>query len=109
MFPQATLPVIAFIVWLTGQLFAAGLAIVEMEVQAWHRLCKRGKGMDGIQFLVNENGEKTAVLLDLKQWGDLWEDVYDILVSRSRDEEETVSWDELEAELDQENEPNDAV
>jgi hypothetical protein len=65
--------------------------------------------MDGIQFLVNENGEKTAVLLDLKQWGDLWEDVYDILVSRSRDEEETVSWDELEAELDQENEPNDAV
>ena len=65
--------------------------------------------MDGIQFLVNESGEKTAVLLDLKQWGDLWEDVYDILVSRSRAEEETVSWDDLEAELDQENEPNGAV
>lgn len=65
--------------------------------------------MEGIQFLVNENGEKTAVLLDLKQWGDLWEDFYDILVSRSRAEEETVSWNDLEAELDQENETSDAV
>jgi len=65
--------------------------------------------MDGIQFLVNENGEKTAVLLDLKQWGDLWEDVYDILVSRSRAEETTVGWDELEAELGQETESDGAV
>ena len=35
--------------------------------------------MRGIQFLVNEDGEKTAVLLDLQEWGDLWEDFYDIL------------------------------
>jgi hypothetical protein len=65
--------------------------------------------MEGIQFLVDENGEKTAVLLDLKQWGDLWEDVYDMLVSQSRAEEETVNWDDLEAEMDQENETDDAV
>ena len=57
--------------------------------------------MDGIQFLINEKGEKTAVLLDLEQWGDLWEDFYDILVSRSRADEEVVSWDDLRAELDQ--------
>ncbi len=65
--------------------------------------------MRGIQFLVNEDGEKTAVLLDLQEWGDLWEDVYDILVARSRAEEETVSWSDLEAELDQENLSNGAV
>ncbi len=65
--------------------------------------------MRGIQFLVDENGEKTAVLLDLQEWGDLWEDFYDILVSRSREAEETVAWSELEAELDQENMTNDAV
>ena len=58
--------------------------------------------MDGVQFLINEKGEKTAVLLDLEQWGDLWEDFYDILVSRSRAEEETVSWSDLTAELEQE-------
>ena len=65
--------------------------------------------MRGIQFLVNEDGEKTAVLLDLQEWGDLWEDFYDILVSRSREAEETVAWSDLEAELDQENMTNDAV
>jgi hypothetical protein len=58
--------------------------------------------MREIQFLVNEDGEKTAVLLDLQEWGDLWEDFYDILVSRSREAEETVSWDGLEtSESDQ--------
>ncbi|PZV06569.1 MAG: hypothetical protein DCF21_22590 [Leptolyngbya sp.] len=56
--------------------------------------------MDGVQFLINEKGEKTAVLLDLEQWGDLWEDFYDILVTRSRAQEETVSWDDLKAELE---------
>jgi hypothetical protein len=56
--------------------------------------------MDGVQFLINEKGEKTAVLLDLEQWGDLWEDFYDILVTRSRAEEETVSWSDLAAELE---------
>ncbi|MGG6237340.1 hypothetical protein ACQ4N7_01780 [Nodosilinea sp. AN01ver1] len=65
--------------------------------------------MRGIQFLVNEDGEKTAVLLDLQEWGDLWEDFYDILVARSRSEEDTVSWSDLEAELDQENATNGAV
>jgi len=56
--------------------------------------------MDGVQFLINEKGEKTAVLLDLEQWGDLWEDFYDLLVSQSRAQEENVSWDDLKAELE---------
>ena len=65
--------------------------------------------MRGIQFLVNEDGEKTAVLLDLQEWGELWEDFYDILVARSRAEEETVSWTDLESELSQGNAANGAV
>ena len=65
--------------------------------------------MRGIQFLVNENGEKTAVLLDLQEWGDLWEDFYDILVARSREAEETISWNDLESELDQESTTNGTV
>ncbi len=65
--------------------------------------------MDGVQFLINEKGEKTAVLLDLEQWGDLWEDFYDILVTRSRAQEETVSWDDLKAELEQDAANNGTV
>lgn len=65
--------------------------------------------MRGVQFVVDDNGEKTAVLLDLKEWGELWEDFYDILVSRSRAEDETISWENLEAELDHKSSTHGAV
>ncbi|NJN89635.1 MAG: hypothetical protein HC840_23490 [Leptolyngbyaceae cyanobacterium RM2_2_4] len=65
--------------------------------------------MRGVQFVVNEDGEKTAVLLDLQEWGELWEDFYDILISRSRAGEESVSWAALETEFDRESSKHDAV
>jgi len=42
---------------------------------------------EGIQFVVNGNGEKTAVLIDLKEHGELWEDIYDGLLARLRADE----------------------
>ena len=57
------------------------------------------KIMEGVQFLVNEDGEKTSVLIDLNEWGDLWEDFHDLMVSRSRQDESEISWDELKAEI----------
>lgn len=62
--------------------------------------------MKGINFVVNEQGEKKAVLIDLDEWGELWEDFSDILVSRNREDEAEVSWDELKAELEIENKVN---
>ncbi|MDY6786104.1 MAG: hypothetical protein SW833_26760 [Cyanobacteriota bacterium] len=56
--------------------------------------------MKGIQFIVDEAGKK-AVLIDLEEWGELWEDFYDLVVSRSRRDEPEVSWEELKAELEQ--------
>ena len=56
--------------------------------------------MKGIQFLVNENGEKTAVQIDLKVWGEFWEDIYDVLVSISRMSESRVKWEDLKKEMD---------
>ena len=55
--------------------------------------------MEGVQFLVNEAGEKTSVLIDLNEWGDLWEDFYDTMVSRSRQDEAEISWGDLKAEI----------
>lgn len=49
--------------------------------------------MKGIQFLINDTGEKTAVLIDLEQWGDLWEDFYDVMVSHARADEPDIDWD----------------
>ena len=47
----------------------------------------------GIQFLVDESGQRTAVVLSLEEWGELWEDIYDVLVSESRKDEPTVDWE----------------
>ncbi len=58
--------------------------------------------MKGIQFVTDDTGKKTAVLIDLEEWGELWEDFYDILISESRKDEPTVPWEELKAELDTE-------
>ncbi|GBF81445.1 hypothetical protein AsFPU1_2858 [Aphanothece sacrum FPU1] len=55
-----------------------------------------------IQFVVDEKGEKKAVLIDLNEWGELWEDFYDIAVSRARKNELEISWEDLKAEIEQE-------
>ena len=62
--------------------------------------------MKGINFVVNEKGDKKAVLIDLEEWGDLWEDFFDILISRNRENEAEMSWDELKADLEVESKIN---
>jgi hypothetical protein len=58
--------------------------------------------MKGIQFVIDDTGEKKAVLIDLSEWGEIWEDIYDVLVSQSRRDEPTIPWEELKAEMEQE-------
>jgi len=43
--------------------------------------------MRGVQYVTDKNGEKTAVLIDLKKNRQLWEDFYDYVVSRERENE----------------------
>lgn len=40
--------------------------------------------MKGISYLVDESGEKTAVILDLRKHRRLWEDIHDRLLIESR-------------------------
>ena len=44
-------------------------------------------GVQGIQFVIDEKGKKTAVLIDLREYGEVWEDFYDTLIARSRAQE----------------------
>jgi len=53
--------------------------------------------MNGIQFVTDEKGRKVAVPLDLKKHRDLWEDIEDILVSRSRRHERRIPLDRVKA------------
>ena len=42
------------------------------------------KMMKGIQFITDADGERIAVIIDLKKHGGLWEDLYDGLIARQR-------------------------
>ena len=60
---------------------------------------KDNRAMNGIQFVTDDKGRKVAVQLDLKKHRELWEDIEDILVSRSRRREKRVPLEQVKAGL----------
>jgi hypothetical protein len=56
--------------------------------------------MKGIQFVIDDSGKKKAVLIDLEEWGELWEDFYDLLVTQSRKHEKTIAWEDIKVEME---------
>jgi len=54
----------------------------------------------GIQFITDAQGKRVAVQLDLNEWGELWEDIYDNIVADSRKGEPTAPLGKFEADLD---------
>lgn len=46
--------------------------------------------MQGIQFLANERGETTTVQIDLRLYGELWEDFYDAFLAKPHEMLESV-------------------
>jgi len=54
---------------------------------------------NGFQFLVDEKGEKSAVLIDLKKHRRLWEDFYDLMIVESRRGEPRVEWEAAKKRL----------
>ena len=55
--------------------------------------------MGGIQFLTDERGTNTAAVIDLKVHKALWEDIEDVLVSRSRSREKGIALAKVKAAL----------
>lgn len=43
--------------------------------------------MEGIKFVIDDSGHRTAVQIDLNLYGELWEDLYDNLIARMREDE----------------------
>ncbi len=56
-------------------------------------------GIRGVHFLSDEEGNKTAVLLDLKRNRRIWEDVYDAMVAESRKNEPRAAWKDVKRRL----------
>ena len=57
--------------------------------------------MEGIQFLVNDKGHRTAVVIDLQQHGEVWEDFSDALIAQERADEPDESIESVESSLRQ--------
>jgi hypothetical protein len=55
--------------------------------------------LKGVQFVVDENGQRTAVMIDLKKYSEVWEDFYDIAVAREREHEPRESLDSVRKRL----------
>jgi hypothetical protein len=55
--------------------------------------------MKGVQFVTDVEGNKVAVVLDLQEWGELWEDIYDNMLASERAQEPGMTLGEFETEL----------
>jgi len=62
-----------------------------------------------VQYVTDSSGKRIAVLISLEEWGEIWEDFYDVLISESRKDEPTVSWETLKAEMADEASPSGKV
>jgi hypothetical protein len=57
------------------------------------------KELEGIRFVVDSSGERVAVLIDLKEHGELWEDFYDTMIANRRASESRQSLDSVRESL----------
>jgi len=61
--------------------------------------------MRGVHFVTDADGKKIAVQLDLEEWGELWEDIYDGMLLREREGQPTRPFAEFVDELERERQP----
>ena len=55
--------------------------------------------MSGIQYITDDTGKKTAVVIDLEQYGEIWEDFYDTMLAQERNDEQRISFSEVKKQL----------
>ena len=53
----------------------------------------------GVKFVTDSLGQKVGVLIDLHEWGDLWEDIYDSMIAKERAGEPRLTLSSFEEEL----------
>jgi hypothetical protein len=58
-----------------------------------------GMKQDNLQYVTNQAGEKTAVILPINEFEELLEDLHDLAVVAERRDEPSISHEELLAEL----------
>jgi len=57
------------------------------------------KMMKGIHYVTDDKNRKIAAQIDLKKYGQLWEDFLDVVESEARKNDKTITLEELKSEL----------
>ena len=60
--------------------------------------------MKGVHFITDERGNRKSVVLDLDEWGEVWEDFYDGALADATKRDKDVPWEQVKAEMDAEEE-----
>lgn len=60
---------------------------------------KDGATIKGVRFVTDTEGHKVAVMLDLAEWGEVWEDIYDNMIADQRAGEPGISLENFEDQL----------
>ncbi len=60
-----------------------------------------------VQFIVDQQGNKTAVVVDLRKNAELWEDFYDRALAEDRAKESRESLESVKARLRRRKRPSD--
>lgn len=55
--------------------------------------------MQGINYVTNEEGRRVAVQIDLKKYGEILEDFFDVLIAKKRESEPRESLASVKARL----------
>ena len=55
--------------------------------------------MQGIQYVTDDKGQKIAVQINLKKFGEIWEDFFDSLLAKQRAQEPRESIDSVRERL----------
>jgi hypothetical protein len=53
----------------------------------------------GVEFVLDESGHKKAVLIDLKEHKEIWEDFYDTLLVKERQAEPRETFKEVKKQV----------
>jgi hypothetical protein len=57
--------------------------------------------MEGIHYLTDDQNRRIAVQIDLRMYGELWEDFYDALMADMRKDEEKIPLEQVIRDLKQ--------
>jgi mRNA interferase RelE/StbE len=57
------------------------------------------KVVKGIKFVIDDAGQKKAVLIDIKKHKEIWEDFYDVLLVKERESEPRESLKEVKKKV----------